>query len=216
MMEPTRRVGLLDTPEFRVEMRGENGNAGPTLFGYAVVFNSRAHMGGYDEIVKPGAFTEVLATNPDVSARVQHAGGITTIGRTANGTLRIEQDTRGLHYEVDLPNTTAGRDIAELVRRGDINKSSFAFDLDDDSWHWEKGEPMLFVITRVSQLYDVAPVDGPAYDATSVSLRSASEKQLEKYPIPTDLITIPSKTIRERIDEVNAALQVNREDFARK
>jgi HK97 family phage prohead protease len=126
-----------------VEIRtGTDG--GKTLVGYAAMFDSLSEdLGGFREIIRKGAFDATLASKPDVSARIQHAGGLNTIGRTTNGTLRLGVDKKGLKYEVDLPDTTAARDIHALVKRGDINKSSFAFSLryDGDStgerWVWE-------------------------------------------------------------------------------
>jgi hypothetical protein len=39
----------------------------------------------------------------------------------------VSADDHGLHYEIDLPDTTLGTDVAELLRRGDISGSSLGF-----------------------------------------------------------------------------------------
>ncbi|HOA28127.1 MAG TPA: phage major capsid protein [Arachnia sp.] len=161
------------TPE-PIEVRADE-NGHPILSGYAAIYDSPSvDLGGFVEVVRRGAFDDHLRTKPDVVARVQHQGGLQVIGRTTNGTLRIWSDTRGLRYEVSPPDTQAGRDIVELVRRGDIDQSSFAFTLADweadQRWDFER-QPALRELLRV-QLHDVAPVSGPAYLATSVGLRA--------------------------------------------
>jgi len=174
--ESQRAVYADSTVEVRSDWPTDKGDP-PVIEGYAAVFNSLSEdLGGFREIIRPGAFDEALADDAlDVSARVQHDGGLTTIGRTTNGTLRLSTDATGLRYEVDPPNTQAGRDIVALIRRGDINKSSFAFSLRDNGelWHWES-EPATRELLNLN-LYDVAPVDGPAYQRTTAEVRSNGE-----------------------------------------
>lgn len=149
-----------------------------TLEGYAAVFNSLSHdLGGFIERIMPGAFSRSLAENPDVSARIQHEGGLTTLARTTNGTLKLEEDNKGLRTRIVLPDTSAGRDVAELVRTGRMDKMSFAFTLryDEgvlaDAWY-DNYDPPIRELRNVN-LHDVAPVDGPAYEETSISIRAA-------------------------------------------
>jgi len=72
-----------------------------------------------------------------------------------------------LYYEVKMPNTTYAKDLIELMKRGDINQSSFAFLIGDDYWEERNGETYR-IITKISRLLDVSPVAQPAYpDATS-------------------------------------------------
>jgi ATP-dependent Clp protease protease subunit len=160
----------------KIEIREKPGEM-PIITGYAAVFGSKSYdLGGFVEVIAPGAFDEALSENPDVSARVQHQGGLGTIGRTTNNTLKLFADKKGLRYEVQPPNTQAGRDIIELVRRGDISKSSFAFTLrgdDAQTWDW-KASPPVRTLHRVD-IHDVSPVDGPAYGDTSVSVRAFEE-----------------------------------------
>jgi uncharacterized protein len=155
-------------PEIRKAADGR-----PTIAGYAAVFNSLSNdFGGWREIIKPGAFDETLANNPDVSARIQHEGGLTTVGRTRNGTLTLRADDTGLWYEAKVPDTTAGRDIVELISQGYITKSSFAFTPRGDkpfNWLFSDDGDIREVLNV--DLWDVAPVDGPAYEATTVKVR---------------------------------------------
>ena len=156
----------------RVELRSAVGAAGPGLLaGYAAAYDKRSRdLGGFLEVIRPGAFTRTLDHGTDVVARFNHDDSM-LLGRTSAGTLRLAPDARGLGYEVDLPNTTAGRDVAELARRGDVSHSSFAFYAVQDHWTTtETGAPLREL--REVKLVDVAPVTSPAYEDTSVGLRS--------------------------------------------
>ena len=148
--------------EFRMEGTEHNGN---TIRGYAAVYNSDSEwMGGFYEQIETGAFDDVL--NDDVRAYFNHDENL-LLGRVSSGTLRIGTDKRGLFYEVDLPNTTYANDLVELMKRGDVNQSSFAFLIESDRWE-QRGGKTYRIIEKISRLLDVSPVAQPAYpDATS-------------------------------------------------
>ncbi len=96
------------------------------------------------------------------------------LGTSEAGTLRLEIDGTGLRYDVDLPDTSSGRDVRELAKRGDVRFSSFAFRTIDDEWDLTpEGFPMRTLLAV--QLVDVAPVNNPAYRDTSTGLRSLAE-----------------------------------------
>ena len=148
--------------EFRMENAEYKGN---TIRGYAAVYNSDSEwMGGFYEQIEAGAFDSVL--DNDVRAYFNHDENL-LLGRVSSGTLRIGTDKRGLFYEVDLPNTTYANDLVELMKRGDVNQSSFAFLIEKDRWE-QRGGMTYRIIEKVSRLLDVSPVAQPAYpDATS-------------------------------------------------
>ena len=154
-----------------VELREEGDTL--TAIGYASVFDSLSqNLGGFVERVAPGAFRSTLK-QADVRALFNHEPDH-LLGRTGNGTLRLSEDDRGLHYEVDLPDTTLGRDVATLLRRGDLYGSSFGFRVIDDSWsETEDGYP-LRTLHEVA-LRDCGPVCFNAYPDASASLRSLAE-----------------------------------------
>jgi hypothetical protein len=109
---------------------------------------------------------------PDVVARYNHDDNL-LLGTTGAGTLRLGVDDIGLTYEVDLPSSRA--DVHELVERGDVRQSSFAFIADDEDWSTDdSGFPMRTL--KQVRLLDVAPVNTPAYQDTSVGLRSLAAK----------------------------------------
>lgn len=142
-----------------------------TLAGYALKFERLSqNLGGFVEQVAPGAVDKSLADGLDVLARWNHDDAF-LLGRTSSGTLRLSTDSTGLHYEVALPDTTAGRDVAALAARGDVHQSSFAFQLIEDEWgQTEQGMPLRTL--RQIKLVDVAPVNSPAYLDTTSAVRS--------------------------------------------
>lgn len=141
-----------------------------TVEGYASVFNSMSEdLGGFREIIKPGAFTNAM--NDDVRALYNHDSNY-LLARTASGTLELKEDDKGLYYRFEMPNTSYGNDMLELFRRGDLSQSSFGFTVERDSWKLENGQQVRY-IESVSSLFDVSPVVYPAYVSATSGLRSA-------------------------------------------
>jgi hypothetical protein len=161
-----------------IELRGEG--EGKTLAGYAAVYNSPATIktpfGDFDEVVRSGAFKNCLARGDDVVAWFNHGDNPMPLGRRAANTLRVFEDSHGLAFELDLPDTQIGRDVAVGVRRGDIRGMSFAFGIPEGGDCWTKRDDHTLLRELVNiDLFDVSPVVWPAYQDTSVALRSAGE-----------------------------------------
>ena len=158
-----------------VEQRAYDGELkaaveGRTVEGYASVFNSMSEdLGGFREIILPGAFSNVL--DNDVRALYNHDSNY-LLARTTSGTLELKEDDKGLYYRFEMPNTSYGNDMLELFRRGDLSQSSFGFTVEKDSWRMQDGQHVRY-IERVGSLFDVSPVVYPAYTAASSGLRSA-------------------------------------------
>ncbi|MDR0594532.1 MAG: HK97 family phage prohead protease [Bifidobacteriaceae bacterium] len=176
--------------ECAVEWRAATGDAEGvgTLAGYAAKFHSLSRdLGGWAEIVEPGAFGGVdaegrvdLEVHGRVMARVNHDSN-RLIGTTDAGTLRLFVDELGLRYEVDLPATTVGRDLAVLAKRGDVRFSSFAFRVPPDGAKWAYDDDDRLVRHIASaRLVDVAPVADPAYWETSSELQRSFDLEAIK------------------------------------
>jgi len=116
--------------------------------------------------------------NDDVVALLNHDQNF-VLARN-NKTLKLEVDHIGLRYEFEAPNTTAGNDLIENLRLGNISKSSFAFTVEQDDWEFKSNEPDKRTITRVKRLFDVSPVTYPAYPDTTVGQRSR-QNELNKF-----------------------------------
>lgn len=163
--------GLCLEPQLRAVEREEGGL--PTLTGYAAIFDSLSEeMWGMYERIAPGAFGESIANGSDVAALVNHDGGLATIGRSKNGSLRLREDEHGLFVEIDPADTQAGRDAVELVRRGDLDKMSFGFIPIDSRIEREDGKDV--IIQERVELFDVSLVNFPAYRDTFIGLKQRS------------------------------------------
>lgn len=156
-----------------VEVRAESDKR--TLAGYAVVWNSDTTIGDYFvERVAPGAFTKAI--RGDVLALVNHDSG-RVLGRTKSGTLRLSEDDRGLKVEIDVPNTTDGNDLWELVERGDVSGMSFGFRATKQEWDDTGDLPHRTILE--AELFEVTATPIPAYDSTSLGKRSLDEWRQE-------------------------------------
>lgn len=138
------------------------------LTGYAIVWDALSlDLGGFVERVSRGA----VELDADVLATYNHRLD-QLLGRTASGTLSVTLDDTGLAYDVTLPDTGAGRDVRELVRRGDVVGSSFTFATMDQKWTKVAGtDTQLRTLTKI-RVSEVGPVTAPAYPDTSVATRS--------------------------------------------
>jgi len=147
---------------------------GRKISGYAAEFKQLSEdLGGFREMVLPGAFDRCLRSGPDVRCLFNHDSNV-VLGRTKSGTLRMSTDKNGLRFDCDLPNTQAGRDVRESIGRGDIDQCSFGFVVNGQNWREEKGadgKPQSIRELTDVELFDVSPVTYAAYPQTSVSAR---------------------------------------------
>lgn len=139
-------------------------DGGMTFEGYAALFDSPSEPLPFTERIAPGAFRGSLKQRNDIKLLWNHDTGM-VLGSTRAGSLSLLEDARGLKVRADLPNTTAGRDAAELLRRGDVDAMSFGFSVprNGDSWNSDGTERTLNQI----RLHEVSIVAFPAYSATA-------------------------------------------------
>lgn len=157
----------MTTPD--IERRGAAGGlraSGRTLTGYAAVFGQETRIGGFTERIKPGAFSKSLASGRDILALLDHRADA-LLGRTASGTLKLTEDAKGLRFDLELPDTQAGRDLVALAERGDLGGMSFGFIAEDEAWTGNTRE------LRQVDLREVSVIQAfPAYQQTEISLRN--------------------------------------------
>lgn len=163
-----------------IEVRQADGSQQPTIAGYAVVFDawSQVMVDGrgrpFRERIAPSAFDRALSANPDVRALWNHNSDL-PLGRTRNGTLRIQKDAAGLRFELMPPATNWGRDAIESIRRGDVSGMSFSFSAKrdgGDTWARPGVDGVAERTLLDADLFELSPVTFPAYPATQVSVRS--------------------------------------------
>jgi len=154
-----------------------------TISGYAAVFGQLSDdLGGFRERIRPGAFAETIEAD-DIRALWNHDANY-VLGRTANGTLILTEDDRGLRFTVTPPDTSWARDALTTIARGDVDQMSFGFRTPDggDSWTSESGQAIRELV-RV-ELFDVSPVTYPAYPQTSAEARSKASSLSAPDPDP--------------------------------
>ena len=174
----------LEIRSFNIELRDEPESR--HIEGYGSVFNERSlDLGGFVEMIAPGAFDGVIERS-DVKCYLDHNPGKGILARSRNGkgSLSLVVDEKGLQYSFDAPKTNLGDEVVEGIKRGDYSQSSFAFTVDDEVWTKEADGTYLRTITKIGGLYDVSIVASPAYEGTSVALRSLDAfKAQEEIPV---------------------------------
>jgi HK97 family phage prohead protease len=200
------------------ELRAEGD--GMTFIGYAAKFNSPSEdLGGFVETIEPGAFRRSLRSRNDVKLLVNHDTG-RVLASTRSGTMKLYEDEVGLRVEASLPNTSDGRDMAELLRRGDLNKMSFGFSVIKDSWNQEMTQRTL----KSVRLFETSIVAFPAYAATEAMVRSldkvATRAQVDadaladavlKLEEGSDLSDTEAELIKKVVDTLSPVTQVEEE-----
>lgn len=162
-----------------VQLRADvvEADGGLTVEGYAAVFDQVADIGGmFMERIAPGAFSESISRD-DVVFLINHEG--LPLGRTRSGTLELSEDDKGLKMRSVLDELDP--DVARIVgkmRRGDLDKMSFAFSADVQEWD-ESGDVPVRTI-RSATLHDVSIVTTPAYDGTEIGLRDLATFRKEQ------------------------------------
>jgi HK97 family phage prohead protease len=163
----TRRVQF---SEFEIRSTTGDDSDYMSFRGYAAVFNSPSQPLPFTEMVMPGAFKKSLKSRNNVRMYLNHDSSM-LLATTRAGTLRLEEDSKGLLVDADLPPTTIGRDLSILMQRGDVDSMSFGFSVPrgGDKFSDDGSTREL----REVRLYEVSVVTGfPAYEATSASVRS--------------------------------------------
>ena len=175
----------------------ENGQQSREVNGRAIVFGVRSvNLTPWSstrvvyEVLEPGCLTQELINRSDVIYNLNHNSSVLNVlGRFRNSekdTLKLELRADGVYNSCELPQTTAANDALELIKRGDINGQSFAF---EDDWEdTENGvsyertnetvdgkEVWIRHVKKIVGLYDVSIVTHPAYEQTSVTTRENSE-----------------------------------------
>ena len=150
--------------------------------GYAIIFNQLSEdLGGFREMILPEAVTQELINNSDIFYLYNHCDNSTPLARSnhGQGSLELTIDSKGLKYRFNCMNS----EFYELVKRGDLDKSSFAFSLPKDGSGeiWEKSSEYNYIrkIVKIEQLFDCSAVLVPAYSATELYARNLNIKEVD-------------------------------------
>jgi len=161
--------------------------------GHAAVFNEEYVLCDYPdfrvvETIKPGTFSRAIAEKQDVRGLFNHEPSH-LLGRTTAGTLSLQENSRGLYFDCDPPDTQIGRDVRTLIARKDITGCSFAFKVTKQTRTEEEDNGKVTVRRAIEDvdLYDVGPVTYPAYEGTDVKARTQELRGVFEDGIPDKL-----------------------------
>ena len=168
----------METRMALLEPASENEENKQLVEGYAAVFNQRtliweSEWSGwkYMEVIDRNAFDG--ADMSDTVFKYNHGDIAMVLARASNNTLTMNTDDKGLRISADIIDTNNGTDVYKLIKRGDLNKMSFAFTVKNERSESDRENKIYTrTITAFDKIYDVAVVDFPAYDGTSIQARS--------------------------------------------
>jgi uncharacterized protein len=142
--------------------------------GRAVVYDQLSEdLGGWQEVIRPGAATRTLAATPDVRFLINHDANL-LLARTQSGTLTLTEDSAGVLVDAEMADVSYARDAAVSLERGDLSQMSFGFWITADGWSGSLHEVREFDFDGG----DVSVVTYPAYTQTSAELKERAKRHL--------------------------------------
>lgn len=192
-----------------------DGDTGVVIGGHAPVWNRYSqNLGGFVEQVAPGATTKTIA-EADIRGLLNHDPSL-LLGRNKANTMRLVEDNIGLDFSIDVPDTTPGRDLVVSARRGDINGSSFSFNVVGGGveWGFTDDDFPLRTLTEI-KLYDVGPVTFPAYLDSESGLRSADARAEAFAGLVTERRSIDEILEAVDADQLSEIIRANDPDEPR-
>ena len=205
----------------KLELR-EDGD-GMTFEGYAAVWDSPSEPLPFTEVIQRGAFAKTLRARNDIKLLWNHDKG-EILGSSRAGTLTLIEDEVGLFARAVFPDTTRGRDTAELVRRGDVDSMSFGFSVPSGGDEWSQDGATR--VLKSVRLHEISLVAWPAYGATAgtVSVRSFDglveraavdaevlTEAMQAFESGKDLTSEQADLIRSVLDQVSPKAEVANE-----
>ena len=212
-IKPQLEKRFIDAEDLEIRIDETEGE--PTkITCYAARFNVFSKdLGGFVEILRPGLFKRSLESKRDVIANLDH-DNTKILARTKADNLRLSEDSIGLRFEMDIPNTTVGKDTAENIKNGNLRGASFAFIPIKENFR-EEPDRLIRELLDVD-LFDVSVVTTPVYEQTEVSLRSLEEfraKQAEATEVEDTEATTEEPAVEEVVSAVSADNEQPEDEF---
>ena len=170
----------------------------PVVGGYVVRWEKLSEeMFGFREKVSKGAFLKSLSEMRVLSFWNHNSDMV--LGNTENGSLVLQEDERGLKFDLTLPDTSIGRDARALIKRGDVKGMSFGFRTLREQW--DEADPKKVIRTLLEvRLYEVSPTPMPAYPQSSVAARSIEDVRNSYEEYHAEKVSRESKLRKNKID----------------
>lgn len=174
-METEYRAIELDNAELR---SSEQGGFIGEIAGYAVVWNTPSTNLPFTEVIQSGALNDV---NTSKTLALFNHDFANVLGRVDAGTLKLTVDKTGLHFVLQIPDTTLGHDVYTQIKNGNLKGLSFRFTVAPDGEHWKQlnGKPTR-VISKIATMREISIVSIPAYDDTSIEVTRSFKEFTEK------------------------------------
>lgn len=150
------------------ELRAKDEAGKMIIEGYPIVYEQETNLGYCREKIARGAATEALQFSNEF-VLFNHNADI-PLARRANGTLEVMEDDKGVFIRADLSKSVAGPGVYADIKSGLIDKMSFAFTTEADSWDED-----LRTVEKFAELFDYSPVTYPAYKQTEIVARNKNE-----------------------------------------
>lgn len=172
-----------------LETRESEDKTTGTITGRPVVYNSRTNIGGFDEIIMPGALAK---TNlDDVRFCLNHDTSFVyarSRRNNPNSTMRLLPDMEGLAIEADfaIEESARAKDLYTAILRRDIDKMSFMFSIEDEEWEGLDTDHPVRYIKSIGKIVEVSAVTFPAYDSTSIDARSQQALENAKLALENE------------------------------
>lgn len=165
MTETEYRAVELDVGELR---SSENDDSIGQIAGYAIVWDTPSTNLPFTEVIQSGALDGV---NLSQTLALYDHNFANVLGRVDSGTLKLNVDDHGLHFVLDIPDTTLGHDVYTNIKNGNLKGLSFRFTIANggEAWKQINGQPTR-VISKIATMREISLVSVPAYDDTSVEV----------------------------------------------
>lgn len=165
----------LETRAYGAEFGFGGESDGTIIEGTPIVFNSRTDIGYFDEIIEVGALDEADLT--DVRLCLNHDTSYVyarSRRNNPNSTMQLAVTSEGLRIsaKLDTDSSERAKDFVSMIRRGDIDKMSFMFSIDEDRWEDLESDHPTRHILKIGSVVEVSAVTFPAYDTTEINARS--------------------------------------------
>lgn len=157
----------------------ENEERGKYIEGRAIVYNQRANLGWYDEIIAPDALKDTDLR--DVRLLVNHNTDMIPLARSRNNNanstmqLTVDENGMGIRANLDVENNADAKALYSAIERSDISSMSFMFVVDKDSWDDIDSDHPTRTITGIKRVLEVSAVIFPAYTQTSLEARGLAD-----------------------------------------
>lgn len=178
----------LETRTYSVQLESREEGDNGIITGRPIVYNSRTNLGWFDEVIESGALDQADLT--DVRLCLNHDTSYVyarSRRNNPNSTMQLQTNEYGLEITARLAirESPKAQDYYTAVQRGDIDKMSFMFSVDDEEWSELESEHPTRHIKKIGSVVEVSAVTFPAYESTEINARSKEALESARQAVET-------------------------------